>query len=80
MEEENEGERDGHLYFIGPDTAMPVKLMSQLSRGGRETVEEELKSEKRKKEGEMRGRCKKKKRKCERSVKRQQREERERLI
>ncbi len=40
MEVENEQERDRHLYFIGLDAAMPVKLMSQLSRGGRaETVE-----------------------------------------
>lgn len=36
MEEENEQEGDRHLYFIGPDAAMPVKLMLQLSRGGRE--------------------------------------------
>lgn len=35
MEEENEQEKDRHLYFIGPDAWMAVKLMLQLSRGGR---------------------------------------------
>lgn len=29
MEGENEQQRDRHLYFIGLDTAMAVKLMSQ---------------------------------------------------
>lgn len=54
MEGENEQERDRHLYFIGLDAAMPVKLMSQLSRGGR------VQMKSKKKEGEERGRCRKK--------------------
>lgn len=34
-EKETEQQEDRHLYFIGPDTWLAVKLMSQLSRGGR---------------------------------------------
>lgn len=48
MKKRNEHERDRHLYFIGLDDAMPVKLMSQLSRGV------EMKS-KRAKKGKVRG-------------------------
>lgn len=32
---QTEQHEDRHLYFIGPDTWMAVKPMSQLSRGGR---------------------------------------------
>lgn len=49
MKKRNEHERDRHLYFIGLDDAMPVKLMPQLSRGG-----VEMKS-KRAKKGKVRG-------------------------
>lgn len=46
MEVENEQERDRHLYFIGLDAVMPVKLMLQLSRGeGAKMVEQEQKNE-----------------------------------
>lgn len=42
MEVENKQERERHLYFIGLDAVMPVKLMLQLSRGeGAEMVEQE---------------------------------------
>lgn len=43
MARENEKERDRHLYFIGLDAVMPVKLMSQLSRGRRERWQGESK-------------------------------------
>lgn len=60
---------DRHLYFIGLDAAMPVKLMSHLSRGRRA----QMKS-KRKKGVRKRARCK---RNGEGWVKRQERGERE---
>ena len=50
MEEENEQGRDRHLYFIGLDAAMPVKLMSHLSRGRRAQMKSKRAKEKRGKE------------------------------
>lgn len=71
-----EEERDRHLYFIGLDAAMPVKLMSQLSRGERaETVEEEQKSKEKEERGRRDGEMQRKKENGERWVRKQERGE-----
>lgn len=47
MKKRNEHERHRHLYFIGLDGAMPVKLMSQLSSGGVEMKSKRAKKKER---------------------------------